>query len=77
MAALAQLNQLAGSVGSAERPTAGLHGQSWYPQTQGFGPVIGGPGTYTGPGLGSGAFPGNGAGPSGLRSHVSRLSSKK
>lgn len=75
MAALAQLNQLAGSVGAAERLTAtgGLHCQSWYPQAQGFGPVIGGPGAYTGPGLGSGAFPGNGAGPSGLHSHVSRL----
>ncbi|KAK4718756.1 hypothetical protein R3W88_017094 [Solanum pinnatisectum] len=70
--ALAQLNQLAGSVGAAERLTAtgGLHGQSWYPQAQGFGPVIGGPGAYTGPGLGSGAFPGNGAGPSGLHFHV-------
>ncbi|XP_049410271.1 RNA polymerase II degradation factor 1-like isoform X11 [Solanum stenotomum] len=75
VAALAQLNQLAGSVGAAERLTAtgGLHGQSWYPQAQGFGPVIGGPGAYSGPGLGSGAFPGNGAGPSGLHSHVSRL----
>lgn len=75
MAALAQLNQLAGSVGAAERLTAtgGLHCQSWYPQAQGFGPVIGGPGAYSGPGLGSGAFPGNGAGPSGLHSHVSRL----
>ncbi|KAH0749075.1 hypothetical protein KY290_028307 [Solanum tuberosum] len=72
VAALAQLNQLASSVGAAERLTAtgGLHGQSWYPQAQGFGPVIGGPGAYTGPGLGSGAFPGNGAGPSGLHSHV-------
>lgn len=75
MAALAQLNQLAGSVGAAERLTAtgGLQGQSWYPQAQGFRPVIGGPGTYTGSGLGSGAFPGNGAGPSGLHSHVSGL----
>ncbi|XP_049373200.1 uncharacterized protein LOC125838174 isoform X4 [Solanum verrucosum] len=72
VAALAQLNQLAGSVGAAARLTAtgGLHGQSWYPQAQGFGPVIGGPGAYSGPGLGSGAFPGNGAGPSGLHSHV-------
>lgn len=69
MVALAQLNQLAGSLGAAERPTGGLLGQSWYPQAQGLGPVIGGPGAYTGTGLGSGAFPGNGAGPSGLRSH--------
>ncbi|MCD7464065.1 hypothetical protein HAX54_051995 [Datura stramonium] len=70
VAALGQLTQLAGSVGAAERLRGGLHGQSWYPQAQGFRPVIGGPVTYTGPGLGSGTFPGHGPGPSGLLSHA-------
>ncbi|CAN4097778.1 unnamed protein product [Withania somnifera] len=64
-AALAQLNQLAASVGAPERP-------SWYPRPQGFGSVTGGSGIYTGPGVGSAAFPahGPGPGPSGLRSQA-------
>ncbi|CAN4099709.1 unnamed protein product [Withania somnifera] len=61
--AVAALNQLAGSVGAPERP-------SWYPQPQGFGSVIGGPGMYTGPSHGSTAFPAHGPGPSGLRSQA-------
>nr|XP_018630481.1 uncharacterized protein LOC104108553 isoform X2 [Nicotiana tomentosiformis] len=55
VAALAQLTQ-----------HLGLHWQSCYPQAEGSGPVIGGPG----PGLGAGARPGLGPGPSRLLSHA-------